>query len=56
MDIYIYITLKIGHIRLIEEPDELVWNYNEGGDFTTKLGYISGLYWDPGVNFNWKAF
>lgn len=33
--------LEKGHIRLIEEPDEILWNYKEGGSFTTKLGYIS---------------
>lgn len=39
---------------MIGESDELVWNFNdEGGVFTTKLGYISGLLWELGTNKNW---
>ena len=48
------IDFKRGHIRLIEEPDDLFQNYNEeGGNFTANLRCIPGLNQDPGVNLLW---
>lgn len=51
-------ALQRGHIKIIDEVDEMMWNFNkEGGSYTTKLGYIFGLEWDPSINKSrWKSF
>jgi hypothetical protein len=34
-------TLQVGHIRLIDREDELVWQKDPSGTYTPKLGYIA---------------
>jgi hypothetical protein len=34
-------TLQVGHIRLTDREDELVWKKDPSGTYTPKLGYIA---------------
>lgn len=42
-------------MRLTDFLDEIVWNFNEdGGRYTTKLGYLSALTWAPDISTIWQ--
>ena len=47
-------SLERGHVRMTNDLDEFVRNYNDvGGCFAEKLGYIVGFTWDLGVTLKW---
>lgn len=51
-------ALSQAHIRLIEEPDEIIWAFAKNGTYSPKEGYIRLM--DPhkpqSIDPNWRSF
>lgn len=52
-----FLELKKWFVKLIDQNDKPVWNFNDvGGHYTIKHVYISTLNWDSGTPIGWWKY